>query len=326
MNKLTVTLFMLLAVIIFSNFVNDPVAKDEWKRPEVTFPEDNPFSEESIELGNTLFFETLLSRDTSISCQSCHMNADAFADHLPLGEGIKGRHVTRNTPTLFNIGLHPYFMIDGKFATLEEQVLGPINEHREFDMTEELVIERLKIDPLYDSLSRKAYGEELTIEIVQKSLANFQRILFSDHSKFDQYKRGEIELSAQEMKGWKLFQSPELNCIQCHGGYNFTNYAFENNGLKEYYPDSGRAMITKRPEDLAKFKIPTLRNIALTYPYMHDGSFKTLEDVIDHYASGGKNHRSKSNLIQGFEISDHEKGALIAFLASLTENRLLDQE
>ncbi|MBL4710390.1 MAG: cytochrome-c peroxidase [Flavobacteriales bacterium] len=326
MNKLLLTLILILSVIICSSLITDTTPEDSWLRPTIEFPKDNPLTDASINLGDALFSETLLSRDSTLSCHSCHMTGAAFADHLPLGEGIRGRHVTRNTPTIFNMAFHPYFMIDGKFKTLEEQVLGPINEHKEFDMNPEMVIERLKSLTLYNRLSIEAYGEELSIEVVQKSIANFERILISDNSRFDQFKRGEIELTEHEMNGWKLFKTPELNCIKCHSGYNFTNYAFENNGLFEIYQDSGRALITNQPEDLAKFKVPTLRNIVLTYPYMHNGSFSSLELVIDHYASGGKKHRSQSNFIKGFEISKNEQSALIAFLETLTEERLLSQD
>lgn len=297
----------------------------KWERPEVIFPDDNPLSEASIELGSSLFFETLLSQDSTLSCQSCHLITEAFADHLPLGEGIKGRHVTRNTPTLSNIGNHPYFMADGKFETLEDQVLGPINEHREFDLNAKEVVERLKTVPFYNEYSLKAYNQEITIEVVQKALANFQRILRSDSTKFDQYMRGLATLTAQEKQGWDLFNAPKLNCIQCHGGFNFTNYSFQNNGLYQNYQDSGRALITKQPQDLALFKVPTLRNIAITYPYMHDGSMNSLNEVVDHYAAGGKKHISQSNLIQGFNISKEEKEALIAFLNTLTDSRYLEK-
>lgn len=296
---------------------------EKWERPEVIFPVDNPYSDASVELGSALFFESLLSKDSTLSCQSCHLNDVAFADHLPVGEGIKGRKVTRNTPSLMNIGLHPYFMADGKFASLEDQVMGPINEHREFDMNAKEVVKRLKTYPYYNELSQKAYGTEITIEVVQKAIANFERIIVSDQSKFDRFKRGEISLTKMETEGWKLFTSTELKCHQCHSGFNFTNYAFENNGLYEVYADSGRALITKEPKDLAKFKVPSLRNIGLTAPYMHNGSVNTLDEVIAHYASGGREHFSKSDLIQGFQISDAEKEALIAFLHTLTEERLV---
>ena len=326
MNKIFIILFMVISVILYASQASNIGVIDKWERPAVVFPENNPLTEASIELGGALFFESLLSKDTTISCQSCHLLTEAFADHLSLGEGIKGRHVTRNTPTLFNIGLHPYFMMDGKFKTLEEQVLGPINEHREFDMSPEAVVERLKTVPLYNELSQKAYGEELSIDVVVKSIANFERVLISDNSRFDQFKRDEIKLTKQEMNGWALFKSSELNCIECHNGYNFTNYAFENNGLSEVYQDSGRALITNQIKDLAKFKVPTLRNIAITSPYMHDGAFTSLEAVIDHYASGGKKHSSQSSFIKGFDISKNERAELKAFLETLTEERLLNQE
>jgi cytochrome c peroxidase len=325
MGKFTVLIFTLLAIIA-TRQIGSLNAVRAWEKPEVIYPEDNPFSEASIKLGDALFFETLLSKDSSISCQSCHLTTEALADHLPIGEGIKGRHVTRNTPTLLNIGLHPYFMADGKFKTLEEQVLGPINEHREFDMSPEEVVARLKTIPLYNKLSLKAYDQELTIKVIQKALANFERILISDNSRFDQFMRGESELTDEEMTGWKLFNNSKLNCIQCHSGYNFTNFAFENNGLYKTYQDSGRALITKQPEDLAKFKVPSLRNIAITYPYMHNGSMNSLEEVIDHYSAGGKGHVSQSELIKGFEINPDEKKALIAFLKTLTEERYLQND
>jgi cytochrome c peroxidase len=321
----TLSIFALTLIILVGISIFDKtVSSNEWKRPTVNYPEGNPDSEASVELGSTLFFETLLSRDSSISCQSCHLITEAFADHLPLGEGIKGRTVTRNTPSLLNIGFQPYFMADGKFGSLEEQVLGPIHEHREFDMTEAEVVERLKDIPMYHELSLAAYNQEINIAIIQKALANFQRALISDNSRFDQFMRRETKLSKEEMMGWKLFNSPGLNCIQCHGGYNFTNYSFENNGLYSNYTDSGRALITKHENDLAKFKVPSLRNVAITHPYMHDGSFHSLEEIIDHYASGGKGHISQSDLVKGFDIQAHEKEALIAFLKALTEERYLE--
>lgn len=321
----TTVLIVLLGVLGVSSF-DDSISSDPWKRPDVNYPTDNPNSQASVELGSALFFETLLSKDSSISCQSCHLISEAFADHLPIGEGIKGRLVTRNTPSLQNIGLHPYFMADGKFKSLEEQVLAPIHEHREFDMTEEEVITRLQSVAIYNQYSQAAYGQEITIDIVQKALANFERALVSDNSRFDQFMRGEIEFSKQEMRGWELFKAPRLNCTECHNGYNLTNYDFENNGLYKTYQDSGRALMTKDANDLAKFKVPSLRNVTMTYPYMHNGSFHSLEDVIDHYASGGQGHSSQSDFIKGFEIGLEEKKALIAFLKTLTEERYIEGE
>ena len=296
-----------------------------WKKPEVIFPEDNPLSEESIELGGALFFETLLSRDRSVSCESCHLVTEVFADHLPLGVGIDGKKVTRNTPSLSNIGLHPYFMKDGKFATLEDQVLGPINDHREFDLSPEEVVKRLREVPYYNELSLAAYQDSITIETVQKGLANFQRIITSDSSAFDLYMRGNTAaISASAKAGWTLFNSPELNCIACHNGFDFTDYSFQNNGLYSNYADSGRAMVTRSDLDIGKFKVPSLRNVALTSPYMHDGSVETLEDVIKHYAKGGMSHPNQSSEITGFKLSATQQQQLVDFLMSLSDYRYLN--
>ena len=314
-------LFLLFCLLfLFLGAQKSGLLPHEWVRPEITYPEDNPFNPKSIDFGGSLFFETLLSRDSSISCQSCHLITEAFADHLPVGEGIDKRKVTRNTPTIFNIGFHPYLMRDGKFETLEDQVLGPINDHREFDLSPEEVVQRLKSVPLYRRLSMEVYQQELDITVVQRALANFQRAVISDQSAFDDYMRGDATaLSEQAIEGWKLFQSDRLNCTKCHNGYDFTDYRFQNNGLYASFADSGRALISHNQSDIGKFKVPTLRNISITSPYMHDGSLTTLDAVIDHYASGGKEHDNQSPHITGFSISAKEREQLLAFFNSLTE-------
>lgn len=295
-----------------------------WEAPAMIYPEDNPFSIEVIDFGGSLFFETLLSRDRSVSCQSCHLLKQAFADHLPVGEGIDGRKVTRNTPSLFNVGYHPLLMKDGKFNSLEEQVLGPINDHREFDLNPKEVEERIAALPMYQELCQKAFGEPVSIENIQKALANFQRVLISDKSSFDDYMKGHMDsISESAKRGFKLFSSDKLNCTACHNGFDFTDYSFQNNGVYTVYADSGRALISKIPSDLGKFKVPSLRNIALTYPYMHDGSIDNLEDVILNYSKGGSRHKNQSKEIKAFEINDNEMTDLISFMESLTEKRLL---
>lgn len=297
----------------------------KWVYPDVVHPADNMPTEDRVNLGSDLFFETLLSRDTTISCQSCHKIDEAFADHLPVGEGIKGRHVSRNTPSLLNVALHPYLMKDGKSPSLEEQVLLPINEHREFDMNPDLLIKRLKSRQHYVALSQQAYGKSIDIDVVKKALAVYQRVLKSENSRFDAYMRGnEFSLTENEKKGWALFQSDRLQCTQCHKGFDFTDYSFQNNGMYQNYADSGRALFSGRKEDIGKFKVPSLRNVAITYPYMHNGSVGSLEEVIAHYASGGKQHPNQSEYIKGFELNEKEKKALIEFLQSLTEASFLN--
>lgn len=324
------TSFIILGLLILISSVSLNTSEggkiEKWEMPTVQFPENNPYSLESIELGGALFSEPLFSQDTSISCQTCHATFMALTDQLPVGEGIFGRQVTRNTPTLNNIGLHPYFMKDGKFLTLEDQVLGPIKDHREFNIDPEELVRRLNSVPYLVEMSKKAYGSDLTIEIIQKAIANFERILVSKDTPFDAYMHGNnTAISKSAINGYKLFKSDQLNCIKCHNGFDFTNYSFQNNGTYKVYQDSGRAIMTKNKADIGKFKVPTLRNIDLTFPYMHNGSFKSLEDVIKHYEAGGKNSETQSHLINGFELSDNERQNLLDFLSSLTEYRYMDE-
>ncbi len=326
----SISLFLGLTLIVYSLTSLKEGSTFEisnWETPKVVYPADNPYSDASANLGSTLFFETLMSRDTSISCQSCHQLNEAFADHLPLGTGVDNKTVTRNTPTLFNIGFHPYMMKDGKFARLEDQALGPIKDHREFNMSPDKILERLKTVPIYDKLSKEAFGTPLTIEIIQKSLATFQRTLTAFNSPFYDFMRGDLKAISEEAKrGWKLFNDPKINCISCHKGYDFTDYSFQNNGLYKVFADSGRYLITHNKLDIGKFKIPTLRNVGITYPYMHNGSVKTLEEVLAHYAKGGIKSKNKSKNIKGFELSKESERDLIAFLNSLTSKKYLEKE
>ncbi len=316
---------MCIGLISFSTIQVGEIEK--WELPEVQFPKDNPLTNESIELGAALFSETLFSQDTSISCQTCHSNFMALTDQLKVGEGVFGRQVTRNTPTLNNIGLHPYFMKDGKFKTLEEQVLGPIKDHREFDIKPDELVRRLKTVSYLREMSIKAYNSELTIEIIQKAIANFERILVSKDTPFDAYMQGnKTAISESAINGYKLFTSDALNCVKCHSGFDFSDYSFQNNGTYKVYVDSGRALITKDKADIGKFKVPTLRNIDLTFPYMHNGSFQSVKDVITHYETGGKDSNTKSHFIKGFTLSSLERQNLVDFLSSLTEYRFLEMD
>ena len=322
--------FVILSVVlaVLNSFnVAQPGKTEKWEIPEIKFPKDNPFSNESIELGSVLFSERLFSQDTSISCQSCHMPHMAFTDQLEVGEGIFERKVSRNSPTLMNIGLHPHLMRDGKFQTLEDQVLGPLKDHREFNIEEDELLQRLKSVPYYNKMSQKAYGSDLTIEVIQKAIANFQRIIISKDTPFDAYMKGDKNAISQSAKeGYALFKSDRLNCVKCHSGFDFTDYTFQNNGTYVNYADSGRAIITQNTADIGKFKVPSLRNLSLTYPYMHNGSFKTLEEVIEHYESGGKASKNKSPFIKGFTLTTDERQNLLDFLNSLTEYRFLEDD
>lgn len=296
--------------------------------PEMEIPAENEFTQARWELGKKLFYDPVLSIDSSISCGSCHKQALAFADDVPFSDGVMGRPGTRNSPSLANIGYHPYFTREGGVPTLEMQILVPIQEHNEFDFNIVLLGERLKRDSLYVRMSREAYGREPGPFVITRAIANFERSLMSGNSPYDRfyYQGDEKALTKAERAGMDLFFSERLGCSSCHGGFNFTNYAFENNGLYEDYADPGRFRLTNDPADSARFKVPSLRNIGLTAPYMHDGSFATLKAVIDHYQSGGKNHPHKSENIQSFSLSTKEKEQLIAFLHSLTDFEFIDNE
>ncbi len=294
--------------------------------PDVLFPEGNEFTKARWELGKKLFYDPVMSADSSISCASCHDPALAFSDQVALSLGVEQRPGTRNAPTLANVAYHPYFTREGGVPTLEMQVLVPIQEHNEFDFNILLVAERLAADSQYVHLAAEAYGRPPDAFVITRSLACFERSLLSGTSPYDQYLHGgnSTMLSAAALRGMDLFFNERTQCSQCHSGFNFTNYAFENNGLYEVYADEGRFRLTHDSTDLARFKVPTLRNIELTAPYMHDGAFPTLESVIEHYQAGGKNNPHKSTLIGPLYLSEQEKQDLLEFLKSLTDETFVN--
>lgn len=294
--------------------------------PEMDIPEDNAFNYDRWLLGKKLFYDPVLSVDNTVSCARCHKPELAFTDGLAKSEGVASRTGTRNSPSLANIGYHPYFTREGGVPTLEMQVLVPIQEHAEMDFNIVLAADRLKEDNEYVSMSLEAYGEEPSPYVITRALANFERSLISGKSKYDAVMAGESFFSSAEDLGFQLFKSEELGCVKCHGGFNFTGYHFANNGLYEIYEDEGRFRFTHEESDVAMFKIPSLRNVELTAPYMHDGSLDSLEDVIEHYIRGGENHPNKSQLVSGFELSTKEKEGLIAFLKTLTDFSFINNE
>lgn len=287
--------------------------------PEGDFPADNEFTAARWELGRKLFFDPAMSRDFTKSCASCHAPARAFSDNVALSLGVEDRIGTRNSPPLFNLIYHPSVLRDGALPTLEMQVLVPIQEHNEFDFNILLIQDRLRADPEYERLSLEAYDRLPDPFTITRSLATFQRSLLSGNSRYDQFLRGEISLSEREMAGKDLFFSSRTNCSSCHGDFNFTDYRFANNGLYETYADPGRFRITGLEKDRAVFKVPSLRNLGFTAPYMHDGSFENLAEVIAHYNSGGEAHPNKDDLIQPLMLTDAEQLELEAFLRTLND-------
>jgi cytochrome c peroxidase len=286
--------------------------------PEINYPNDNLPNHERIALGKRLFFDPILSRDSTISCGSCHFQEFAFADNKAVSPGVESKLGTRNSMSLVNLAYADFFLREGGVPTLEMQVLAPIQDHNEMDFNIIPVAERMKLIPSYIAQSLKAYNREPDAFVITRALAAFERTLISGNSNYDKNR-----MTASERDGKALFFSDSLACSTCHGTFLFTNQGIENNGLYAQYPDSGRYILTHLQEDIGKFKVPTLRNIELTAPYMHDGSILNLEEVISHYASGGKSHFNQSSLITEFTLTNVEKANLIAFLYSLTDDEFI---
>ncbi|MBI1183345.1 cytochrome-c peroxidase [bacterium] len=295
--------------------------------PKVDFPEDNGFTLARWKLGKKLFYDPVLSADSTISCNSCHKQQFAFADNVALSNGVQGRAGVRNAPSLANVAYHPYYTREGGVPSLEMQVLVPIQEHNEFDFNILLIEERLKKNADYVWLSTEAYGREPDYFVITRALAAFERSLLSGNSPYDQYTFQGMKkaLSAKQKKGMDLFFSEKTGCSNCHSGFNFTNYAFENNGLYTTYQDLGRKRLTGADADYALFKVPSLRNVSVSAPYMHDGSLADLYQVVEHYNSGGKDFYNKSSLIKQLGLTEKEKEQLVAFLNALTDVKFLTQ-
>ena len=288
-------------------------------------PNDNLMDEAKIALGKEFFFDKRLSLDQSVSCATCHKAGLAFTDGIPFSDGVLGRKSTRNSPTLLNAAFLPSIMFDGEIPTLEMQAIVPIQDHNEMGMTMKEVMKRLQAIPEYQDAAKKIFNREMDVWVLTRSLAAFQRSLISDNSPFDQYYYGQKKyaINTSAKRGWKLF-SEKLHCTQCHTPPHFTTFKPENNGLT-YENDPGRFRVTHDSTDIGKFKIPSLRNIEVTDPYMHDGRFEYLEDVINHYEKGGSKHKNQSSIIQPFTLTNRERDDLIEFLFSLTDMSFMDR-
>jgi cytochrome c peroxidase len=290
--------------------------------PVYTNPQ-NPITKEGFELGRQLFFDPILSRDSSISCGSCHAQAHAFADHnTALSTGIDGRTGSRNTPALSNLAWYPSFMHDGGINHLEVMPLAPITEKNEMDEELSRVIAKLNANSTYKTSFEKVFGQDaINSQQLFYALAQFQSMLVSANSKYDRYLLGDEKFSEQEERGLVLFRT---NCATCHTEPLTTDFSFVNKGLEMHAVDAGRARITLNPADSGKFRVPSLRNVALTHPYMHDGRFYTLEKVLDHYSAGIlQNGRLDARLSGNIALTESEKQDIITFLHTLTDYTLL---
>jgi cytochrome c peroxidase len=281
----------------------------------------NPLESSKIELGRNLFYDPILSLNNSISCASCHSPYNAFShtDH-DVSHGINDQTGTRNAPALFNLAWQKTFMWDGAINHLDMQPLAPISHPKEMGETIASVVKKLNESAFYRSLFYQAYSDSIvTGERVLKALAQFQLTLVSANAKYDQVKQGKARFTQQEQKGYALFLK---NCNACHTEPMFTNYSFASNGLPadSTFNDFGRWMVTKKSADSLLFKIPSLRNLSYTYPYMHDGRFKKLQQVLTHYAGGIQPGKKVSKeLNKGVQLSSDNKVDLLAFLLTLND-------
>ncbi len=291
-----------------------------WPSPSYDFSK-NPLTKEGIALGRKLFYDPILSVDSIVSCSSCHLSYTAFThvDHA-VSHGIHDRIGTRNSPALMNLAWSTSFMWDGAVNHLDVQALAPIAHPDEMGEDVAHVITKLERSSTYPRLFRSAFGDStVTGERMLKALSQFELTLISANSKYDRVMAGTEKFTEQETNGYVLFRA---NCNSCHRAPLFTTGAFANNGLAvdTTYRDAGRMKITGEPADSLKFKIPTLRNIEFSFPYMHDGRFKSLRNVLDHYAEGLLHSTMlASELRDGVVLSKDERTDLMAFLLTLSD-------
>jgi cytochrome c peroxidase len=322
--------------------------------PQVKIPADNPMTVEGVQLGRRLFYDPILSADSSMSCASCHLPAGSFTDNKKYSTGIDGIEGKRSSMSLLNIAYANNGLFwDGRSKTLEDQALLPVEDPIEMHNTWVNVIEKLRAHPSYPEKFRQAFGildkSEITKELAAKALAQFERILISSgNSKYDRFQfKGESNLlDDEELDGYIMFNDDALNqgvslpdaqCFHCHGGIMNTGNNYFNNGLDSVrslndFTDLGRFLVTGNETDKGKFRAPTLRNIALTAPYMHDGRFQTLEEVLDHYSKNGKGAPNEdpfvrqvgypiqgTNPIRYSGLTPYQKQAIIRFLETMND-------
>jgi cytochrome c peroxidase len=278
-------------------------------------------------LGKLLFNEKILSKDSSLSCSSCHNPNLGFADTLPFSVGIEGKLTKRNTPSVLNMKNRPYYFWDGRASSLEEQSLMPIQNPDEMGLPIKQAIYRLNQSSFYKKQFQLVFQSNPNEINLAEAIAAFENTLETSNSKFDEWGDNKIKLTVSEERGRQIFLSKKAKCFDCHLQVDFTNDDFKNIGLFDgnNLNDSGRFLITRNKDDLGKFKTPGLRNIAITGPYMHNGMFKTLEEVIDYYNDVKKvvpdAKNLDSSLLKPLGLSKQEKKDLVAFLKTLTEKR-----
>ncbi|WP_410479468.1 cytochrome-c peroxidase [Polaribacter sp. HL-MS24] len=299
-------------------------------------PVNNPLTEEGVALGKKLFFDKRLSGDHTQSCASCHNPRNSFAENQPFSEGIDGVFGNRNAMPIFNLAWNfdERFAWDGRELSLERQALEPVRNPIEMHSNWKRVAEKLAASPEYPDMFARAFGSSKIDSIgITKAIAQFERTIISGNSKFDRFLRGETSLSSEEQNGFDVFMDEAKgDCFHCHGSNQnplWTDNKFHNNGLDATFSDLGLGAVTGDPNDNGKFKSPSLRNLRFTAPYMHDGRFTTLEQVINHYSNGLKQSSTIDPLMKkvaqgGVRLSPQEKMDLKAFLLSLSDPEFIN--
>lgn len=305
-------------------------------------PQDNPLTVQGVKLGRMLFYENRLSGDNSMSCASCHRQEHAFSDTAKFSTGIHGEQGHRQAMSAVNMlwNSNGYFW-DGRAEKLREQSLMPIQDPLEMDETLDDVVQKLSVDTMYTNQFLRAFGtEQPTSHLISLALEQFMNSIVSHRSKYDKYLAGEVTLTEAEDRGRELFfaeynpffpDESGADCGHCHSGYNFDSPTYMNNGTDSLNSDYGRYNATGDSSDIGLMKTTTLRNIALTPPYMHDGLFSTLEEVVQHYNSGLQNSATLDGALEmtmstGLMLSDQDISDLVAFLHTLTDEELIVDE
>ncbi len=310
----------LLFTLILGSCVPDDLVFDGLNTtyPTLEYPADNPYNAAAASLGERLFFDPILSLDSSISCGSCHKPELGFATNDRVTPGVGGILGKRNSPSLLNVGFQPYFMREGGVPSLEMQVLVPLGDATEMAHNVVDAARRLNRNTSYKNEFLTVYGDTASPYLVVRALANFERTLVDFDAPFDHFIQGDATaLSSEAIKGGKLFYG-KAACVQCHSGVLLTDFGFANNGTAIVdSTDYGRELLTNESGDRYVFKVPSLRKVQITAPYMHDGSVSTLADVVEQYNTGGANHSYTDSRIEPLGLSVSEKAQLVAFLEAL---------
>lgn len=302
-------LFLSVAFCLVSSFL---FSAEPAGLPPVVHPADNPPTPEKIALGKQLYFDPRLSADDTISCASCHDPAKGWSNGEQFATGVGNLKGGRNSPTVINSAYYKFQFWDGRAKTLEEQALGPIQNPIEMKMTLDDVLPKLNKIPGYKEQFQKVFQTDVTEQGIAKAIAAFERTVLSGDAPYDKFKAGDTSaLSEAAQRGMKLFFG-KANCSACHSGPNLTDSAFHNIGLDS--ADEGRFTISKMAGDKGAMKTPTLREIARTAPYMHNGSLKTLEEVVAHYVKGGNNNPAQDEEIFPLKISKEDEADLVTFM------------